>query len=74
MRLDEAGDTRELAELQPVNHMAGIARSNIDAAQSQNEELAGLNGCSAEFVADASHELRAPLTAMAITPTRLLTA
>ncbi|HON41862.1 MAG TPA: HAMP domain-containing sensor histidine kinase [Bacillota bacterium] len=62
------GDTRELAELSAAaNHLAESLDHTLTQLRSQNEELARLERSQREFVADASHELRAPLTAMAIT-------
>jgi signal transduction histidine kinase len=62
------GDTRELAELSAAaNHLAESLDRTLTQLRSQNEELARLERMQREFVADASHELRAPLTAMAIT-------
>lgn len=61
-------DTRELAELSTaVNHLAESLDGTLTQLRSQNEHLARLERMQREFVADASHELRAPLTAMAIT-------
>jgi len=62
------GGARELAELSAAaNHLAESLDQTLTQLRSQNEDLARLERMQREFVADASHELRAPLTAMTIT-------
>ncbi len=58
-------DTEELSGLSDaVNHLAISLDSTLTQLRARNEELARLERLQRQFVADASHELRAPLTSM----------
>lgn len=64
----ESQNIRELTDLaDAVNHLAASLDTTLTQLKAQNAELARLERAQRDFVADASHELRAPLTSMAIT-------
>lgn len=64
----EVRDTQELSDLSDaVNHLALSLDKTFTQLKAQNIELSRLEKAQRQFVADASHELRAPLTSMAIT-------
>ena len=61
-------DTDELSDLSDaVNHLAASLDRTLTQLNAEKQELARLERMQRQFVADASHELRAPLTSMAIT-------
>lgn len=59
------------AELDRVSHslnrMADVQQHTINELQAEHARLSALEGAQRRFVADASHELRAPLTTMRVT-------